>query len=263
MYADNFIQIYVTFAGFLFGAAIGSFLNVVIWRLPQGESIVFPGSHCPQCGNAISWYDNIPLLSWVFLGAKCRHCRGQISLRYPMVELVSAIFLAGYLNRFGIAAGVVWYLFTAALIVVTMIDLDHKIIPDEISLPGIPIGLLINMFVLSDNWKDGLIDGGLGALLGGGLLLAIALGYYALTKTEGMGLGDPKLLGMIGAFVGWKGVIFTILVSSLVGTLIGALFIALTGKSRKFQIPFGPFLALGAVTWVWLGPAAVRWYFGY
>lgn len=263
MYPDLYIKLYFTFAALLFGTMIGSFLNVVIWRVPREESIVFPGSHCPKCDTAISWYDNIPVLSWLLLGAKCRHCAETISVRYPLIELASGVLFAATVYRFGIGLGSLWYAFSAALLVVTMIDLDHKIIPNEISLPGIPLGILAHMFLLSPRWLDGLIFSGLGVLMGGGVLLAVALGYQALTKREGMGMGDPKLLGMIGAFVGWQGVVFTLLVSSVVGTVIGLLMIVIGGKDRRTEIPFGPFLSLGAVLWVWVGPAALRWYLGY
>jgi leader peptidase (prepilin peptidase) / N-methyltransferase len=263
VYTDPLFRIYITVSGLLFGAVIGSFLNVVIWRLPRGESIAFPGSHCPKCDAPIAWYDNIPILAWLFLSGKCRDCQEPISARYPAIELISGVAFAASVFHFGLVQGLVWYVFTAALLVVTMVDLDHKIIPNEISLPGIPIGLALHAFVLARNWQDGLINGGLGILLGGGLLLSIALGYLALTKREGMGMGDPKLLGMIGAFVGWKGVVFTLLVSSLTGTVIGLLFMAIGGKDRRWEIPFGPFLSLGAVLWIWIGPATVKWYLGY
>ena len=255
--------LFMGLVGLLFGLTIGSFLNVVIWRLPRGESLAFPGSHCPKCETPIHWYDNIPVLSYLLLGGKCRACGAPIAIRYPLIEAASGVFLAASLFRYGLKVGLVWYLFFAALLVVTMIDLDHKIIPNVISLPGIPIGLVLNMFWLSRDWRNGLIDGGIGILLGGGLLLAVALGYYALFKREGMGMGDPKLLAMIGAFVGWTGVVFTLLVASVVGTIVGILAIGFGGKDRRFEFPFGPFLSLGAVLYVWVGPPLVRWYLGY
>ncbi len=261
MYCDPLVFFAAT--GFLFGITIGSFLNVLIWRLPRNESIVFPGSHCPLCNKPIHWYDNIPLLSYLLLRGKCRSCGARISWRYPLIELVSGVFLAAYLLRFGFGVGLLYYAFTAALLVVTMIDIDHKIIPDVISLPGIPLCLAANMFLLSPNWQSGLVHGGIGVLLGGGTLLAVALGYYLLTRREGMGLGDPKLMAMIGALTGWQGVIFTMLVSSFVGTMVGVLYVALAGKDRRFPIPFGPFLSLGAVSYLWIGDTTIRWYLGY
>jgi len=257
------VAVFVGISGFVFGLVFGSFLNVLIYRLPREESIMFPASHCPSCKTPIRWYDNVPLLSWLALGGRCRQCREPIGVRYPLVELASALFLMAYLLHFGIAVGIVWYVFTAALLVVTVVDLEHTIIPDVISLPGIPLGLLANMFILSPNWLDGLIDGGIGVLAGGGVLLSVAVGYYLLTKREGMGMGDPKLLAMIGAFCGWKGVIFTMLVASMSGTIIGIAFILIAGKDRRFPIPFGPFLSLGAVAWIWFGSAVLRWYVGY
>ena len=257
------VDAFILVVGFLFGLTVGSFLNVVIWRLPREESIVFPGSHCPRCNAPIHWYDNLPLLSWIILGGRCRACHGEISLRYPLVEAMNGVFLALYLHHFPMAQAIAWYIFTAALIAVFFIDLDHKIIPNAISLPGLPLGLLANMYIFSSRWSEGLVSGALGILLGGGTLLLVAGGYYLITKREGMGMGDPKLLAMIGAFCGWQGVIFTMLISSMVGTVVGVAWIVLTGKDRRFEIPFGPFLALGAVSWVWFGPAAVRWYLGY
>jgi len=278
-------QTFVIVVGFLFGIAIGSFLNVVIWRWPRRESIVFPVSHCPQCQAAIRWYDNLPLLSWLLLGGKCRHCGGRISLRYPLVELISGLFLAAYLYKYGIyrdelvilgrfesfgkwtvigiIPGVVWYFFTAALLVITFIDLDHKLIPDAITLPGIPLGLAVNAFLFSRTWHEGLVQGGLGVLLGGGVLLSIAVVHHWLTKVEGMGGGDPKLMAMIGAFFGPAGVLFTMLASSFVGALIGILVIYLGGKDRRLEIPFGPFISLGAILWLWIGPLAKHWYWGH
>jgi leader peptidase (prepilin peptidase)/N-methyltransferase len=255
-------QVFIVIVGFLFGITIGSFLNVVVWRLPRGESIVYPGSHCPTCGAPIRFYDNIPLLSYLLLNGKCRRCRGRISGRYFLVEMVSGVLLAGSLLRFGLRAGLVWYVLMAALLVVSLIDLQFKIIPNAISLPGIPIGLLLNVFVLSEGWREGLLDGGLGILLGGGALLAVAGGYYLVARREGMGMGDPKLLAMIGAFIGWKGVVFTMVCGSFVGTLAGLAMILLLGKDRRVEIPFGPFLALGAVLWIWFSPLILRWYLG-
>jgi leader peptidase (prepilin peptidase)/N-methyltransferase len=196
------------------------------------------------------------------LRGRCRRCGEPISGRYFLVEMVSGLFLAGCLLRFGLAAGLVWYALHAALLAVTMIDWDLKIIPDAISLPGIPIGLALNTLVLSRKWLQGLVDGGLGILLGGGALLFVAGAYYLLTKKEGMGLGDPKLLAMIGAFVGWKGVVFTMVCGSFVGTIVGAALIVVYKKERHYQIPFGPFLALGATLWIWFNPLILRWYLG-
>lgn len=256
-------QVFFGVAGFLFGLAIGSFLNVLIWRLPREESIVWPGSRCPKCHAPIHWYDNIPLLSFLVLGGRCRACGERISWRYPLIELISGLFLAAYILHFGVGKGLVFYVFTAAFLVITFIDLDFKIIPDVISLPGIPLALLANMFVLNPPWLNGLIDGGIGILLGGGILAAVLIGYYLLTRREGMGWGDPKLMAVIGALCGWKGVVFTMLVSSFTGTLVGVIYVAASGKDRRFPIPFGPFLSLGAVSYIWLGDAAIRWYFGY
>jgi leader peptidase (prepilin peptidase)/N-methyltransferase len=242
---------------FVVGACIGSFLNVCIFRIPAGRSIVFPPSACPRCGTAIRALDNVPLLSWVWLRGRCRHCRAPISGRYPLVELLTGLMALGILLRFGWQPlTAVYFAFGAALIAITFIDLDHQIIPDVITLPGIPLALLGSLLVPEVTGWDAVI----GVLAGGGSLYLVALGYRLLTGADGMGGGDIKLLAMIGALVGWQGVLFTIFFSSALGTLVGLAYILATRRTAKARIPFGPFLAVGAMAYLFVGPPVIRWY---
>jgi leader peptidase (prepilin peptidase)/N-methyltransferase len=243
---------------FMFGMCIGSFLNVCIHRLPSSMSIINPSrSFCPQCNSAIQFYDNIPVFSYLWLKGRCRNCKASISLRYPLVELMAGILAIAILFMFGLTLeGVVYFVFISSLLVITFIDIDHKIIPDIITLPGIPIGLAAS-FVLPDmTFKSSL----LGLLVGGGSLLLVAWTYSLITQKEGLGGGDIKLLGMIGTFIGWKGVIFTIFAASLTGTLVGIIVMLLKGKNLKFAIPFGPFLSIGAMSYVFFGEKVFFWY---
>jgi leader peptidase (prepilin peptidase)/N-methyltransferase len=248
------------FFGFVFGTVIGSFLNVCIHRLPQGKSIVVPPSHCPRCKTPIRFYDNIPLVSFIMLQGRCRKCHNPISLRYPLVEFLMGLFSLILLLQFGISTLYLIYLaFFAALTLVSFIDLPHRIIPDVISLPGIAIGLIISFLHPQMSFKDSLI----GVLLGGGTLYVVASVYHLVTKREGMGGGDVKLLAMIGAFIGWKGVLFTILCSSFIGTLVGITLMLVSSADSKYAVPFGPFLSLGAIIYVLWGEALITWYLGF
>ncbi|MEW6682424.1 MAG: A24 family peptidase [Nitrospirota bacterium] len=239
------------------GALIGSFLNVCIHRLPRGESIVRPGSRCPECTTPIHPLDNIPIVSFLWLRGRCRSCGARIAIRYPAVEALNA---AGYIliwYRFGPTPdAAVYAVFYSALLIVTFIDWDHQIIPNRITLPGIAIGLLSAATVLAGGFVDAL----LGAVLGGGLLYAVAVGSEWLLKKEGMGLGDVKLLAMIGAFLGWKAVLLTVFVGSLSGSVIGLILMATRVKQRGDPIPFGPFLVLGAMAALFAGPELIGWY---
>jgi len=239
-----------------FGAVVGSFLNVVIHRLPRDESLSFPPSHCPHCDARIRPWDNVPVLSYLVLRGRCRSCSQPISARYPLVELAMAGLAAVAWLRFGptVAFGV-YFTFLAGLLAITFIDIDHKIIPDALSLGGTALGLAAS-FLTGLGWQASLA----GALLGGGLLLAVALGYYALTRREGMGLGDAKLLAAIGAFLGWQAVLFTVFVSSVVGSVVGVTAAALQRSNLRFEVPYGPFLALGAVLYLFWGPQLIHWY---
>jgi len=241
----------------LFGAMVGSFLNVCIARLPKEESIVWPGSHCPLCRKPIKFYDNIPLVSYLLLKGKCRQCRGSISLQYPLVEGITALSSLLLIIKFGPSLSyLIYFAFVAALIVITVIDLYHQIIPDVISLPGIGVGLLASLIIPQITFLNSLI----GILLGGGSLFLVATVYRWLFKREGMGGGDVKLLAMIGAFLGWKAVILTILLSSLIGSITGIIIMVSKGKDFKYAIPFGPFLSLGAVIALFYGPSLINWY---
>jgi leader peptidase (prepilin peptidase)/N-methyltransferase len=242
---------------FLFGAILGSFLNVCIWRIPAKQSIIFPPSHCPQCKARLRPYDNIPLLSYLLLRGRCRACGGRISPRYPLVEALMGILLVLLLQHCGLTPALAIYtVFVAALVVVTFIDIDHQIIPDSISLPGIPLGVLCAFLGVGPSPLDSVV----GLLLGGGLLYAVAAGYQLLTGRDGMGGGDIKLLAMIGAFLGWRGVLVTLLLGSLGGAVVGGVFVVARGGDARVPIPFGPFLALGAVCALFFGDALIGWY---
>lgn len=212
---------------------------------------------CPGCKAKIAFYDNVPVASYLWLRGRCRHCGTAISLRYPLIELVSGLFAVAVFIRYGLSwEGIFLYALVAALLVITFIDIDHKIIPDVITYPGIVVGFLTSLVLGRITYKESLF----GIILGGGVLLLIALGYYLLTKREGMGGGDIKLLAMIGAFLGWKGVIFTVFVGSAIGTVVGIALALRTEGGRKLAIPFGPFLSLGALLFLFFGPQIIGWY---
>lgn len=243
---------------FIFGLLLGSFANVVIHRLPQEKSVVFPGSHCPQCRNPIRWFDNVPVLSWLFLRGKCRQCHHAISWRYPMVELLTGVlFLLSY-HYAGLSWTLVEYLlFTFGLVVCTFIDFDHMILPDEFTLSGIVIGLVGAALNPDREFMDAL----LGVLFGGGFLWGLAWVYFILTKKEGMGGGDIKLLAWIGAIIGWKAIPFVIMSSAIVGSVVGLLAATRSKEGLATAIPFGPWLALGAVLYLFGGQTIADWYF--
>lgn len=212
---------------------------------------------CPGCGAGIAFYDNIPVLSYLWLRGRCRHCQAAISSRYPVVELAAGLFAVAIFIRYGLAwEAFCLYVLVAALLVITFIDIDHQIIPDVITYPGIVLGFLSSFVTGHITYKDSLM----GIFLGGGILLLVASAYYYLTKKEGMGGGDVKLLAMIGAFLGWKGAVFTIFVGSAVGTVLGIAVALRTQGGRKTVVPFGPFLSLGALLYLFHGPEIVDWY---
>ena len=234
---------------------IGSFLNVCIYRLPREESIVTPGSHCPQCQRPIRFYDNIPLASYLILSGKCRHCDAPISPQYPFVEGVTALSSLCLFAKFGPSWSYLFYFaFIAALIAITVIDFYHQIIPDVISLPGIGVGLLASFFLPQITFFDSL----LGVLLGGGSLFLVATGYHWLFKREGMGGGDVKLLAMIGAFLGVEALPLVIVISAGLGTLTGLILVLGQAPGqrhcwRSISLPYGPFLAAGAWCYLFWG----------
>jgi leader peptidase (prepilin peptidase)/N-methyltransferase len=255
----DLMAIYLTeFLIFFFGLCIGSFLNVCIYRLPQSKSIVHPRSMCPNCGTLIRFYDNIPILSYLLLRGKCRHCKAPISPRYPVIEFMSGILAVGIFMKYGMTfEAMIYYAFVAVLLVITFIDVDHQIIPDVITLPGIPLFFAAS-FALS---QVTVVESLLGVLIGGGSLFLVAWLYHLLTHKEGMGGGDIKLLAMMGAVIGWQGVLFTIFMGSAVGTVSGLLLMLKNRKTMKLAIPFGPFLAIGATTYIFWGPQLIDWYF--
>lgn len=254
------IETQIMIFAFALGAAMGSFGNVLIHRLPLGQSIVSPGSRCPACGRSIRWFDNIPILSYLFLRARCRSCGSPISLRYPLVEALTGFLFAAVVWRFGVqTATVPMALFVWSLVVITFIDLDHRIIPDVLSLPGVAVGLGISLLP----GFPGLLDSLVGVLAGAGSLFLVLFAYEKVMGEEGMGMGDVKLLAMIGAFLGWQALPVTILVSSLTGSLVGIVYARVRGEPvRKFPVPFGPFLALGALVHIFFGVELITWYLG-
>ena len=243
----------VLLAGVL-GALFGSFLNVCIHRWPREESVVRPRSRCPGCGELIAWYDNIPIVSWVVLRARCRRCGTAISIQYPLVELTTALLWAYMAWRFGLSVkAVAGAVFFTILLGIAMTDAREYLIPDEFSLGGLVIGLA---FALAGGFS-GLGDALLGAAAGFVLLWAVGAIGTRLFKEEAMGGGDIKMMAMVGAFVGWQGVLLTVFLGALLGTLV---FVPLSVVGRKRLVPFGVFLSLGAAaTWL-TGPAVIAWY---
>ncbi|MEW6334908.1 MAG: prepilin peptidase [Thermodesulfobacteriota bacterium] len=242
----------------LAGAAVGSFLNVCICRIPEGLSIVSPGSRCPKCGRPIRPYDNIPILSYLLLGARCRDCQGRISPRYPLVELLTAAFAWLLFRKYGLTpAFLAVFVFICALIVVTFIDLDRQIIPHVITLGGIPVFALLAVFFMGLS----ALDAFLGVMIGAGTLYFVAVYYEALTGREGMGGGDVNLLAMLGAFLGWKSLLFILLVSSLLGAVAGIAIILVKRKDMRYAVPFGPFLCIAAVLYLFYGTALTGLFF--
>ncbi|HBF43223.1 MAG TPA: prepilin peptidase [Desulfobacteraceae bacterium] len=234
----------------LIGLALGSFINVCIYRIPLKKSIVSPPSSCPNCGERIKFYDNIPLVSYVLLLGKCRYCRHPISWRYPAVEALTGMLSMALFTRYGFNYQyIIFLLFTASLVTVSFIDLRHQIIPDIISIPGIAAGLAYSFIPGNVSWTGSLI----GIIVGGGGLYLIAGTYKLVAGKEGMGGGDIKLLSMIGAWMGWRALLFIVLISSLSGAITGSVFLLLAGKGLRVKIPFGPFLSLGAMFYLFFG----------
>jgi leader peptidase (prepilin peptidase)/N-methyltransferase len=251
-------ETYLLLIAALFGAIVGSFLNVVILRLPEEDaSIVFPASHCPKCLNPLSWFENIPILSYILLRGKCSHCHTSISLQYPVVELLTALLAAAVCFKFGysLQAGG-YFIFGTALLVIIFIDIHHQIIPDVISLPGIILGFLFSFINSSLTWQSSLI----GLLLGGGVLYTIAYLYSLLRKQDGMGGGDIKLLAMIGAWLGWQSLPFVIFLSSITGSIAGLIAMRWQKKGGSTRIPFGPFLSCAALVYVFYSEEILYFY---
>jgi leader peptidase (prepilin peptidase)/N-methyltransferase len=240
----------------VFGAVVGSFLNVCIHRLPLRKSLMWPGSYCPTCEAPVKPYDNIPVVGYLWLQGRCRNCKAPISIQYPIVELItSGVFLGGYLLFDSPALLVARLLFACAMIVLFVIDLEHRILPDVITLPGIIVGFLFSLF-LPPGWRDSLI----GIVLGGGSLWLLGEAYFRMRHEEGMGFGDVKMLAMIGAFLGWKLTLLTLVLSSFAGSIVGLAIIAVNRGDMKYALPFGTFLAMGAVVAATVGERIVQWY---
>ena len=240
----------------LLGLIIGSFLNVCIYRLPRGLSPVKPRSGCTKCGHMLAWYENVPILSYLVLRGRCRKCGEPISPMYPIIEAITgAMFLAGYLLYGPGPLLAVRLLFGCAMIVLFVIDLQHRILPNVITLPGIVVGFLCSVLV-GPGWQASLI----GIAVGGGTLWAIAEIYYRIRHEEGMGMGDVKMLGMVGAFLGWKLVLLTLVFASFSGTLVGVAVLLLKRGSMKYALPFGTFLAVGALFAAVVGDPILNWY---
>jgi len=270
----------ITVVVLLFGLIVGSFLNVCIVRLPRGRSIVSPPSHCPRCKKSIKFYDNIPVISFLILRGKCRACGERIPWRYPAVELLNGLMYVWTVREFGVGGEMFLVMaFCSALIVITFIDLDHQIIPDVITLPGMLLGLMLAPFVMSaladplpfhigsllphaGPYLTGLLNSFIGLLFGATPLFAIGWLWEKLRNIEAMGGGDVKLMGMVGSFLGWKGALLTIMLGALAGSVVGITLILLKRHKMDKVIPFGPFLAIGAVMSLFYGYDIVSWYLG-
>ncbi|WP_297453836.1 A24 family peptidase [Persephonella sp.] len=258
---ENLFYFYL-FAAFIFGLIVGSFLNVVIYRLPRGKSVASPAfSFCPSCGQKIKWYDNIPVLSYLVLKGRCRYCGSKISLRYPFVEILTGIASVAAFWKTGVSVDYIFiFLFLALMIAITFIDIDFKIIPDEINFIGFVSGIVYSFFRTDFSWIDALI----GAAVGAGFLFGIAYFYLKFRGIEGLGMGDVKMMAFVGTYIGWFGSLFTIFFGSLLGAVVGILgaYLSKSEDKGKFEIPFGPFLALAAVIYLFFGETIKSWYFG-
>lgn len=252
---------------FIFGAVIGSFLNVCIYRLPRSLSVVFPSSGCPSCGSTIRFYDNIPIISYLLLRGRCRKCRSGISWVYPLVEFLNAsLYVLTYYKFFYYSVWVVaaYFVFISALIVITFIDLEHMIIPDRITLPGIPLAFVVGAAILPDPFSRmdslGIVQAFIGLIFGGGFFYLIAVAGEAVFKKPAMGGGDIKLMALVGGILGWKGVVLTTFAGSLIGSVVGILLILIKGRSWGSKLPFGPYLVAGSVVSLFWGQELLMWY---
>ena len=263
-----------------FGLVVGSFLNVCIYRLPRRESIVFPGSHCPHCGQGVRPYDNIPLLSYLLLRGTCRACGERISLQYPMVELLAGSAFYACAAKWGLTPpAFVNSIFLSIIIVLIFTDYHHQILPNVLTLPGILAGILLSPLQAAEFYQDALsyslaslVDAAneetilpwagsiVGALIGGGILFIVGAAYQALRKRQGLGMGDIKMMAMVGAFAGWRLALFTIFVGSLLGSVLGIILILFGGRTLQTKLAFGTFLGAAAALALFYGPAVFRWY---
>lgn len=255
---------------FILGSVIGSFLNVCIYRIPMGEQIITGRSKCPHCGHIIKWYDNIPLLSYLILRARCRYCNERISFKYPVVEAITGIYLCLVWRYFNsdIWLSLIYFLYGAFLIIGSFIDIDFMIIPDRITIGGIAIGLIVStvypqLFHQDIFWK-GFLESFISVLISGGVLYGIAVAGSIIFRKEAMGMGDVKLLGMMGSFLGWQRAVGSIFVASFIGAIVGVIIHIFFRKEklREVKIPFGPYLSLGSVILLFWGEDLLRWYLG-
>ena len=250
-YGLNYILI------FILGLIVGSFCNVCIYRIPKNESIIYPASHCSKCRSKIKPVDNIPLLSFILLKGRCRNCKSKISIQYPMVEFLSGlIYLIIYLIYGLSVQTLIYIILSSALIIIAFIDLNEQIVPDVISLPGIVTGFIISFFVPYISF----INSALGVVVGGGIILIIALVGSMIFKKEAMGGGDVKLAAMIGAFLGWRYTIISLFLGFFLGALAGIFLILSKIKSKEEMVPFGPFIALGSLITLLWGEKIIAWY---
>ena len=253
----DFFSIFWPVILFILGLCLGSFGNVIIARLPNEESVVKPRSKCPHCKSTIKWHDNVPIFSYLLLRAKCRACKKAISIRYPLVELICGLLFVALYYRYGISWTLVETLiFVWAGVVASVIDLDHRILPDVFTLSGIVVGLVGALLSPERHFLDSVI----GIIAGGGFLWAVAFVYSAIKHEEGMGGGDIKLLAWIGAVLGWHAVVFSILVSSITGSAIGGFYAFSKKSGMKTSIPFGPFLVFAAIMYIFFGPPLIQSY---
>lgn len=253
------VSLLISMSAVIVGALIGSFLNVCIHRLPRHESLLWPASRCPSCAVPLAWYDNVPILSYLLLKGRCRACGAAISIRYPAIEAANAVGYGALVWWFGVGWSAAAYaLLLSSLLIVTCVDLLHQIIPDVITLPGIVVGLLCAATIL----PVGLVNSLLGVALGGGLLWGLAWASPYLFGKEGMGGGDIKLLAMIGSFLGWQPTLLTIMIGAIAGSLVGLSLISLKRMRRDQYLPFGPFLALGALVAMFFHQPLLAWYGG-
>lgn len=264
----------------LFGLIMGSFLNVCIYRLPRHESIIFPGSHCPHCGATVRPYDNIPVISFLLLQGKCRNCRQQISLQYPLVELLTGLIFYSCAADWGFSpATFVNSGFLSAILVLIFTDYHHQILPNAVTLPCAVAGILLSPFQSKAFFSDGdssalasLIAGDragsilpftgsiLGAIIGGGAPLLVAVAYQLVRKRQGMGMGDVKMMAMVGAFVGWQLALLTLIFGAFLGSVVGIFLILFRGRTLQAKLPFGVFLGAAFFVSLFFGVAIIRWY---
>jgi leader peptidase (prepilin peptidase)/N-methyltransferase len=250
------LTLFAAFAALL-GAMVGSFLNVCIHRLPRGESVVHPRSRCPHCGHQIAWFENIPVVSWIVLGARCRGCRARISAMYPLVELTTALLFAACAFAFGpTLLFVSRAIFVAAMLALAITDLRERILPNAITYPGVVVGLLFSLVL-----PPGIVSALIGAVAGAAVPWLIGEAYYRLRRIEGLGMGDVKMLAMVGAFLGWQMALVTLFAGSLLGVMVGVP-LTIIKRDRYYMIPLGTFLAIGAVAATFVGPPLLEWYMG-